>query len=396
MNARSLAGWMQFLLISCGTVGDAPKQLENETLVRQAELAIRSEYWSPVEDLPIESFLRDRQYKNKAVAYDAIRGLLSLLNDPTTRLLTPSQVDALLADLGSEGTSTLGLTEVLRLDVDLRSHAITVISPTPGSPAAAAGLRPGDVVHTVDGISTDGLPIHEVTSLLRRGISDSVILRIKRGSEEREIRVDRKMQWSAPDGARHRRIESKGASVGLLSITSFTGDAAQKSRAAAEKFAEWGVTAIVVDLRGNPGGRLDVLNTIVGLFLGEIESTRIVDKQEKDRRVFKSAGKQVVPDVPIAVLVDGATASAAEVFAELLRERRGAKIVGRQTLGKTLAHNLKLLPDRAGIFFTMGELRAIGGKSLLNQGLQPDLQTDETADPDRQIDRALDLIRRKP
>ncbi len=152
---------------------------------------------------------------------------------------------------------------------------------------------------------------------------------------------------------------------------------------------------VLVDLRGNPGGRIDVLGAIAGLFVGEIEATEIVDKRGKTRAVFKTSGKRIVTDVPIAVLVDGATASAAEVFATLLRQRTGAKIVGRQTLGKTLAHNLKLLPDRSGIFFTMGELRTVGGKSLLYQGVQPDVQTDETADPERQIQQAIELLRSK-
>jgi carboxyl-terminal processing protease len=229
--------------------GESPPVTSNEAIVRQVEQTIRKEYWAPVDQPRFDAYLQGRAYKNKAVAYDAIRGLLSLLNDPTTRLLTQSQVDALLADLQSEGAATLGLTEVLRLDVDLRSHAITVISPAPGSPAAAAGLRPGDVIEAVDGISTDGLPIHEVTSMLRGSKADTVILKIKRGSELREVPLDRKMRWSSPPGARHRKIESKGESIGLLSITSFTGEAAEKSRLALERFAEWGVRSILVRAR---------------------------------------------------------------------------------------------------------------------------------------------------
>jgi carboxyl-terminal processing protease len=320
---------------------------------------------------------------------------LSLLNDPTTRFLTPSQVDALLADLGSEGTSTLGLTEVLRLDVDLRSHAITVISAVPGSPAAAAGLRPGDVVVSVDGKPIDGLEIHEVTSRLRRAAGETVTIQFRRGNNARQVQLDRKMKWSPPDGARFRRIDSKDKPAGLLTITSFTGDAGEKSPVAAAKFNEWGVGAIVVDLRGNPGGRIDVFTRITGQFLGEIDAAKIVDKQEQDRNAFKSNGTRVFPRVPVAVLVDHGTASAAEVFAAILKERAGAMILGSQTLGKTLAHNLFLLPDRSGIFLTLGELRTNQGTSLLYRGLKPDLQLDETDDPDVLVRRALELLGRK-
>ncbi len=395
MQGTFLAEWISLFLLFQGGADPAPSQVANESLVRQAEQAIRRGYWVSVEKLPFEAFLQGRRYKNKAVAYDAIRGLLSLLNDPTTRLLTAAQAEALLADLGSEGASTLGLTEVLRLDVDLRSHAITVISPVPGSPAAEAGLRSGDVLEAVDGISTDGLMIHEVTSLFRRSSNDTVALRIKRGHALFHLKLDRKMKWSPPAAASYRRIDTKDGPAGLLAITSFTGDAAEQTRLAAEKFKEWGIRALVIDLRGNPRGRLDVLARILGLFLGEVEAAKIVDAQGKERMVVKSTGERIVPKVPLAVLVDHGTASAAEVFAAILKEQAGATIVGSQTLGKTLAHNLELLADRSGVFFTMGELTTSHGTSLLRVGLPPDEATDENAAPDRTVEKAIEIIRRR-
>ena len=110
--------------------------------MRQAEQAIRRSYGGSVEKLPFETFLQGRQYKNKAVAYDAIRGMLSLLNDPTTRLLTAAEADALLADLGSEGTATLGLTEVLIVLATMRAQQTTAAAddfPRPRNTETAVG-----------------------------------------------------------------------------------------------------------------------------------------------------------------------------------------------------------------------------------------------------------------
>src|SRR5262245_23535775 len=125
MNGIRLARWVVCVLLTSGGQAEPQAVSNGESLVRQAEGIIRKQYWASADQLPIEQLVSGRQFKNKAVAYDAIRGMLSLLNDPTTRLLTSAEADALLADLLSEGTSTHGLTEVLRLDVDLRSHAIT-------------------------------------------------------------------------------------------------------------------------------------------------------------------------------------------------------------------------------------------------------------------------------
>jgi carboxyl-terminal processing protease len=400
MNGTLLAEWISLVLLLQGGANAAPPQLQaqspNEILVREAEQIIRKNHWASVEQLPIESFLRDRKYESKAVAYDAIRGMISLLNDPTTRFLTAEGAEALLADLRSEGTATLGLTEVLRLDVDLRSHAITVISPVPGSPAAEAGLLAGDVVAAVDGIATDGLALHEVTALLRRNTGQDLFLHVKRRHAVFKLKLNCKMQWEPPAAASFRKIDATDGPVGVLSINSFTGHAAEESRAAAKKFKEWGIRTLVVDIRGNPGGRLDVLASITGLFLGAIDAAKVVDKQGKERSVVKATGERALPQVPLAVLIDHGTASAAEIFAAILKEQAGAVIVGVQTPGKTLVHNLERLRDQSGIFITLGELKTTQGTSLLNRGLEPDHLTDETKIPYRPIEETIELLRRKP
>jgi carboxyl-terminal processing protease len=153
---------------------------------------------------------------------------------------------------------------------------------------------------------------------------------------------------------------------------------------------------LVIDLRGNPGGQLDVLKRIAGLFLGEVEAAKVVEARGKERMVVKSTGERTIPKVPLAVLVDHGTASAAEVFAAILKEQAGATIVGNQTPGKTLAHNLALLADRSGVFLTIGEVTTSRGTSLLHKGLLPDEPTDANAAGDRAIEKAIEIIRRKP
>jgi carboxyl-terminal processing protease len=145
--------------------------------VQEAAETVKARYWAKVDETQFDLWIGGRSYANKAVAYDAIRGLLSLLNDPTTRFLTPGQVQALLQDLEERGVKSADLTEVLRLDVDPRSHSVIVVSPTPGSPAAVAGLRTGDAIEAVDGTEADGMAVHDVAALIRQGRAEQAVLR---------------------------------------------------------------------------------------------------------------------------------------------------------------------------------------------------------------------------
>jgi C-terminal processing protease CtpA/Prc len=145
--------------------------------VREAAQTVKARSWAEVDETQFDRWIGGRSYANRALAYAAIRWLLSLLNDPTTRFLTPGQVQALPQDLEERGVKSAGLTEVLRLDLDPRSNSVIVISPTPGSPAAAAGLRTGDAIEAVGWTETDGMAVHDVAALIRQGRAEQAVLR---------------------------------------------------------------------------------------------------------------------------------------------------------------------------------------------------------------------------
>jgi carboxyl-terminal processing protease len=363
-----------------------------EEVIRDAERAIRAQYWDVEARARLGRGPEGPAYANRAVAYDAIRGMISQLNDPSTRFLMPHQADALMRDLEEPGSAALGLAEVLHLDVDLRSRVIIVIAPVPGSPAAEAGLRTGDVVEAVDGLETDGLAVHEVAALIRRGNGDVLVLRIDRAGKRQEVRVDRAHRWAPPPAAEYRRVEVAGRPLGVLGIHAVTRDAVGVCRDAAAAFAEWKVSAIVVDLRGNAGGQVDALAEVAGMFLGDATVARMVDRRGELIREWKSTGPRTMPRVPTAVLCDEGTASAAELLAACLREQAAAPIIGRPSLGKTLVHTLHRLPDRSALFLTLGEMRTGAGAEILRVGLRPDVDAGETRDIDRLIAMAAESL----
>ena len=151
MNSKTPRRLDRYLFDPPGRRAEKTAAPGNEAIVHQAAQAIRSQYGDLVEKLPFQEFLRGRKYgkQGRRLRRDP-RHVKFVKRRDHAAAHAAAEVSALLADLGTEGTSTLGLTEVfLALDVDLRSHAITVLSPMPGSPSATAGLRPGDVVEAV-------------------------------------------------------------------------------------------------------------------------------------------------------------------------------------------------------------------------------------------------------
>ncbi len=381
--------------ISTMSSGAWDEDTRPEEVVREAGRVIRARYWDDTAKVRLSRWTEATSYANRAVAYDAIRGMISLLNDPSTRFLTAAQADALVRDLEDQGIRSLGLTEVLHLDVDLQSHAIVVIAPVPGSPAAEAGLRTGDIVQAIDGFETDGLAVHEVAALIRRGPGEKAVLRIGRAGTSREVQLVRTRRWAPPPAGEYRWAEMAGRRLGVLSIHAFTPDAIDPCRNAAARFAEWKVEAIVVDLRGNPGGLVDVFAQVAGFFLGDATVAKMVDRRGGVIREWKSTGPRTMPRVPTAVLTDEGTASAAELLAACLRERVSASIVGRPSLGKTLVHTLHRLPDRSGLFLTLGELRTGDGTMILRKGLRPDVDAGDVRDIDRLMALATRSIHMK-
>lgn len=317
---------------------------------------------------------------------EAVERALAPLDDPAIRLLDTDHFDRMIAEWSGRPVVGVGLSEVLSIDVDEGTGRLTVIAPVPGSPAAAAGLRAGDVVSRIDGIETDGLGLTRTMERLRVGAGETVGLEVLRSDGARGVVLTADSLPALP-AFEAERIEDGDRELLLVRLHQFTpgvGDALAEAIASAA-----GVDGIVLDLRGNPGGFVDALVAVAGTFLEpDSEIARLAGPEPVELRV---PAEGAPTRLPLSVLVDAGTASAAEALAAALRFHGRARIHGERTFGKGLAHDATPVEEGAWVLMLpVGDLETPAGERILGLGVDPDVRS---ADP---LARAIRDLRGRP
>jgi carboxyl-terminal processing protease len=251
----------------------------------------------------------------------------------------------------------------LSIDIDARSGVPVIVTPLPGSPAAQAGLLPGDRVTAIDGKPTGRIPFGEVMRKLRGPAGTEVKLGVQRGAAAREVTLRRTglpAQGSGVDagsieGVLHLRIQRFGETT---------------PGAVAAALARFPRIPVVLDLRGDPGGILDSALQVAGLFVGRVE----VAAMQRSQGIRKLSGaRDGLGKRRVAILVDEGTASAAELLAAALSSVSRAKVIGAPTVGKCLVHSVAQLEEGGLLLFTVGRLRTLAGRSLCEGGVRIDV-----------------------
>lgn len=302
---------------------------------------------------------------------DAVERVLEPFDDPAVRLLDAAHFQRMLAEWTGEPVVGTGLTEVLSIDVDEATRRLTVIAPVPGSPAAAAGLTAGDVVTRIDGAGTDAMGLTRAMARLRPGYGEAVRLEILRNDRSREVTLEAD---SLPplEAIETERLVEDGKDLLVVRLRQFTPGIAESVRGAIDEADD--ADAIVLDLRGNPGGLVDALVGVAGVFLEPgAEIATLVGPEPAE---LAAAGEAPPTDLPLAVLVDLGTASAAEALAAALAHHGRARIYGERTFGKGLAHNAVPIGETGWVLMLpVGELETPDGKRILGAGIDPDVRT---------------------
>lgn len=286
----------------------------------------------------------------------ATRGMLEQLMDPYSVLLTGDDYKAL-----TEQTS--GNYAGLGIQIDVRDGWITVVAPLPETPAERAGIETGDQIIEVDGKSTEGWKNDEAVKALRGEAGSKIVITVRRGG------IPEPIKYRLTRAQIHMRSVPAGTlfdgGVGYISLNPVSETSAEELRQEITALKSKGMKSLTLDLRGNPGGLLDQGVKVADLFLDnrqEIVSTR--GRARGSTKEFFDEAKQAWPDLPIVVLVNDGTASAAEIIAGALQDHDRAVVVGAPTFGKGLVQTLFPLGEGVALKLTTARWFTPSGRTI--------------------------------
>lgn len=364
-------------------------QNNSQTLLSNAsgtpDMALFWETWQLVN----KRYLKAADISDEQKVRGAAAGLVASLDDPYSQYFAPDEAE----DFKSEVQGNFG---GIGAQMDTKDGIVTVVAPLKGSPAEAAGLKPGDQVLFVDATSTQGYSAEDAVGIIRGPVGTSVKLTIKRDGLKalKEITIVRKdivvptIDLTMEDGG-----------IAYIQLYQFNANAEDLFLNAIREAALNGTRGVVLDLRGNPGGYLSVAVRLASWFLPR--GTLVVSQQGRDgtkTEAMRANGNGALAKIPTVVLIDEGSASASEILAGALRDQRNIQLVGQQSFGKGTVQEIQDLSDGSIVKLTVAHWVLPSGHVLEGAGLKPDYEVKLTDDDvknnrDPQLDKALQVMR---
>lgn len=316
-------------------------------------------------------------------------GLAEATGDPYTEFFTAKQAQDFSNQLNNEFS---GIGAELSQDSDKN---IVVVSPIAGFPADKAGLKPKDIIVTINGTSTTGMSIDEAVAKIRGPKGTKVALGIVRDHTTAfDLTITR-------DDIKLPSVTSKSldGNIGYMQIRTFAPDTSGLAQQAAEKFKQDGVKGIVLDLRGNPGGLVDAAVNLSSLWLPE---GKVILQQKQGSTVietYRATGNDTLNGIPTVVLVNGGSASASEITAGALHDNKVATIVGEKSYGKGSMQQIVNFKDGSELKVTIARWYRPNGQNIDKKGITPDKivkisDADVQSGTDTQLQAAESLLAR--
>ena len=314
-----------------------------------------------------------KKYSDNNEAYDAIRDMLSNLNDPYTRFLDPKEFNQMRIDTSGELTGV-----GIQIVKDKESDSLIIISPIEGTPAYEAGIKARDKILSIDNVSTKGLNIEDAVKLIRGRRGTKVKLEILRNGNSfyksllRE-RIEIKSVTSKINQTKD------GLLIGYVRLKQFNANASKEMKDTLKDLEIKKVSGYVLDLRSNPGGLLESSIDISRQF---IDKGIIVSTLSKDGlKEIKRANGKVLTKKPLIVLVNEGSASASEIVSGAIRDNNRGKLVGQKTFGKGLVQSMRTLVDGSGLTVTVAKYLTPNGTDINKFGITPDIVVKMNSNP---------------
>ncbi|MBB2184208.1 S41 family peptidase [Lachnospiraceae bacterium MD1] len=323
------------------------------------------------------------------------KGFISSLKDPYSTYYTHEEYEALME--GASGVYCgIGATVSQNIDTGI----ITIVKPFVNGPAYKAGLLPGDIIYKVEGEEVTGNDLSEVVSKMKGKEGTKVNISIVREGETDPIDFTIVRQEIEVPTIEYKMLED---GIGYVVITEFDEITVTQFKAAIDKLEKDGMKGLVVDVRNNPGGLLDSVVKILDRLLPKGLIVYTEDKYGK--RDPENAEDDIKLDIPMAVLINGNSASASEIFAGTLQDYKAATIVGTTSFGKGIVQKVIPLSDGTAVKLTISKYYTPKGRNIHKTGITPDveIELDEEmkkevtipVEKDNQLQKAIKVLKNK-
>jgi carboxyl-terminal processing protease len=318
----------------------------NGQLMQDVLNLLKHDYYRPIDANKVENL--------------GISAAIASLRDPYSHYFSPSDYKTFL-NQSNPHLSGIGV------DVLPDPHGLRVVDAFPGSPAAKAGLRHGDVIIQVGKTSLANRSQDFASSLIKGRAGTKVTLTVLSDGHQRVVTITR-ANIAVPVTS-SKLVTYKGLKLGDVQLTSFVDGAGAEVRTQVEKVLHQGARGLILDLRENGGGLLDEAVNVASLFIpdGTVVST---DGRSQPRQVYLAKGGAIAATIPMVVLVDRDTASAAEIVTGALQDRHRALVVGTHTYGKGVFQEIQPLQNGGALDITVGEYFTPDGRNLGGGGVR--------------------------
>lgn len=349
-----------------------------------ADFGVFWDAWQKLKD----NHVKGGEAADQTFVYGAISGLTDSLKDPNTVFLPPSDFKKFEEDV-------VGNFGGIGAEIGIRNDQLVVVAPLEGSPAERAGVKSGDKILAIDGKSAAGLGVEEAVKKIRGEIGTKVILTIFRNGEEksRDIEIIR-ARIQVPT------IKTKVTDDNIihLQLFSFNENAPFLFYRAALTALLGQAKGMVLDLRNNPGGFLEVSVNLAGWFLDKGQVVVTEKFRSGEETVFRADGTAALKKIPLVILINKGSASASEILAGALRDHYGVKLVGEKSFGKGTVQELFALKDDSKLKITVANWLLPKGQTIEENGLMPDFEVKLTEEDinnkkDPQLEKALEILR---
>ncbi len=383
-------GWESSIYYQSRSGGYVENTSKNPSLILPAghdsvDLNLYWKVWNELFDMYVNESKLDKQ----AMVYGSIKGMVSALNDPYTVFMDPQESKSFDESLN-------GNLEGIGAELTVKDQTLQVISPIKNSPAEKAGLLPGDIIYKIDGNLTTDMSLFSAISKIRGPKGSQVTLTILRKGKNQPFDLAITRDTVNVESV---SLEDKGNGIYYIAINQFSDSTKTEFDKAIQQILLKEPKGIVLDLRYNGGGYLDISVDILSEFLkGKVAAVTIKKRDPKDDETLYVSGNAPLGDVPLVVLVNKGSASASEIVAGAIQDHKRGLILGEQSFGKGSVQEIDKMPDGSSLRITIAKWYTPNGRSISEVGITPDqvvayTEKDAEQKKDPQMDAALKYLR---